>query len=71
MLEQEINSDSNTDELPYGMDKDYLAKILPSGLIRTWLSVDKDSLDSSVNHELSLKVSKVAFHDKAWKNRIK
>ena len=43
-------------DLPYGMDKDYMEKIEPSGLIRTWMSVDRTSARSGVTHEISLKV---------------
>ena len=42
--------------LPYGMDKEYLDLVRPSGIIRTWISVNTDTARSDVNHELSLKV---------------
>ena len=38
------------------MDKDYLEKVKPSGLIRTWMSVNTASPNSGAIHEISLKV---------------
>ena len=46
----------NTDELPYGIDKEYLERIKPSGIVRTWLSIS-NSPRSDVIHEFTLKVS--------------
>merc|ERR1712150_75530 len=50
--EQEVNVAS---ELPYGMNKQYLEVIRPSGIFRTWIGVNTASARTDVTHELSLK----------------
>ena len=54
-LDQEINVLS-FDELPYGIEKEYMERIKPSGLVRIWVSVRSNSPRSDIIHDVSLKV---------------
>ena len=42
--------------MPYGMDKEYLDIVKPSGIVRTWISVINSGPNNNVLHELTLKV---------------
>ena len=53
LTKQEISVSTG---LTFGMDKQYLDIVRPSGIIRTWIGVDTNSARSGVIHELSLKV---------------
>ena len=53
LTKQEISVSSG---LTFGMDKQYLDIVRPSGIIRTWIGVDTNAPRSGVIHELSLKV---------------
>ena len=42
--------------LPYGMNKEYLDIVRPSGIVRTWVGVMTSNVRDGVVHELTLKV---------------
>ena len=42
--------------LPYGMNKEYLDTIRPSGIVRTWMGVITSNVRNDVFHDLTLKV---------------
>ena len=44
------------DSLPYGMDKNYLDVVRPSGIVRTWMGVLISNARNNVFHEITLKV---------------
>lgn len=43
-------------ELPYGIDKDYLEIVRPSGIVRSWIGVNTDSPRAGVDITFSLLV---------------
>ena len=54
-MHQTINV-TQLNRLPYGINKEYMTIVKPSGIVRTWVGVDSSTPRQNVNHEISLTV---------------